>query len=541
MKNSLLNTFFVVVLCLSLGGAFLSLSPCYSMEASEIDQKAVPPMKFKLGFEFQEGSGLCPWALNQQNIQKKALFYFKGQAEKVPLWHVVIDTSDIEFVTRPFSYKERSLLTNCISTIIGSFNILENLLKIHSEVTFSNWISDVNARFSNSLYETENFDSIRQAPIKRPSDEWEPRFSPQATIQHPLEYSIPLYFGLFGFKDSPTMLPFVASLPFRDLYLQCHEYGNSENFGKLLNGYRKKISGLVFLHALTLVQMTPDEDSSDADFLKETLQMQTSFQQVDAKVRLTLMSRRPFSSMLAAIPGFIPDNYLEFFWNAMGRNAQFMNFYEVPSLFHKANYAEQYFQEETGAEKSLVDLLPCFTNEFVEENRDVLTALLQKGIISTAMLRNLKAENDMGSFLALVRSPQNYFERIVKSIALPKERYILDLDSSNIKTIGFEFDDLSPPLFLSLENSMGAYKNELFAKEKKYGEAIIEVRGIRNVEGWFLQKTGLDPKTRGVFLTRTKEYTTEEALKLFDFLSEFGTLQYFNDIILGMTHAVYKY
>ena len=105
MKNSLLNTFFVVVFFLSFGVTFFSLSPCYSMEASERDQKATPPMKFKLGFEFQEGSGLCPWALNQQNIQKKALFYFKDQAEKVRSWHVVIDTSDIEFVTRPFSYK----------------------------------------------------------------------------------------------------------------------------------------------------------------------------------------------------------------------------------------------------------------------------------------------------------------------------------------------------------------------------------------------------------------------------------------------------
>ena len=86
-----------------------------------------------------------------------------------------------------------------------------------------------------------------------------------------------------------------------------------------------------------------------------------------------------------------------------------------------------------------------------------------------------------------------------------KERYILDLDSSSINTVDFEFDDLSPPLFLSLENSMGAYKNRLSAEEKKHGEAIIEVRGIRNVEGWLLQKAGLDPKTRGVSYTHTKK------------------------------------
>ena len=76
-----------------------------------------------------------------QNIQKKALFYFRDQADDMPpLWHVVIDTSDVEFVTRPFSYKERSSLKICISTILESFNILYDLLKVHPEVTFSNWI-----------------------------------------------------------------------------------------------------------------------------------------------------------------------------------------------------------------------------------------------------------------------------------------------------------------------------------------------------------------------------------------------------------------
>lgn len=500
-------------------------------------------MKFKVGFEFQEGSSLCPWALNQQSIQKKPLFYFKDQINAVPMWHVVIDTSDIEFVTRPFTYQEHLPLKACISTIIESFNLLHDMLKAQSEVTFSSWVNNVKTRFNDGLYkahETEFFGSISQSPIKKPSDEWTPRFSPQVTIQHPLEYSIPLYFGLFGFKDSPSMLPFVASLPFRNLYLQCHETANFEHFGRLLMGYRKKISGLVFLHALTLVQLTPGDGDSDTDFLNETLKMQTDFQQVDAKIKLTLMSRRPFSSMLADIPEFDPRKYWEFFCTAMGGNDRFMRFYEVPSLFHKANYAEQYF-DETGAERSLLSLLPCLNDEFISENENILKVLLQKGIVSTAMLRNLKEEKDIKSFLPLFRNPQNYFEKIVNSIAFPSERYILKLDSFNIEAVQFEFDDLSPPLFLNLDNSMGAYKNEMFSEEKKYGEAIIEIRGIRNVEGWFLHKARLNPEIRGTFLTRAEENTVVEALRLFDFLSEFGSPQSLNDITLGMTHAVYKY
>lgn len=64
---------------------------------------------------------------------------------------------------------------------------------------------------------------------------------------------------------------------------------------------------------------------------------------------------------------------------------------------------------------------------------------------------------------------------------------------------------------------MGAYKDEMFSEDKKYGEAIIEIRGIRNVEDWFLHKVGLEPETRGTFLTRPEENTVEEALRLFDF------------------------
>ncbi len=57
--------------------------------------------KFKLGFEFQESSHLCPWNTERNDIQNKSVFHVsKGETE---LWKLVIDTFDIEFVTEPFS------------------------------------------------------------------------------------------------------------------------------------------------------------------------------------------------------------------------------------------------------------------------------------------------------------------------------------------------------------------------------------------------------------------------------------------------------
>lgn len=52
-------------------------------------------------------------------------------------------------------------------------------------------------------------------------------------------------------------------------------------------------------------------------------------------------------------------------------------------------------------------------------------------------------------------------------------------------------DALSPPWFLSLEDSMGKLNGDIQEEDKKYGEAIIEVRGIKNVGAWFLKRAGL--------------------------------------------------
>src|SRR3990167_8833764 len=78
-------------------------------------------MPFKIGFEFQEttkGPGLCPWALDNNLLQKKPIFHVHTQDEHRELWHLVLDTSDIEFVTPPFTCDEGDLLNRAIDSIL---------------------------------------------------------------------------------------------------------------------------------------------------------------------------------------------------------------------------------------------------------------------------------------------------------------------------------------------------------------------------------------------------------------------------------------
>ena len=88
---------------------------------------------------------------------------------------------------------------------------------------------------------------------------------------------------------------------------------------------------------------------------------------------------------------------------------------------------------------------------------------------------------------------------------------------------------------------MGAFKDDLSVKDKeRYGEAIVEVRGIRHVEHWFLKKVELNPRIKDSFLTVPDENLTSQARKLFDFLNAFEDPRTINDIRIGMTYAIFK-
>lgn len=78
--------------------------------------------------------------------------------------------------------------------------------------------------------------------------------------------------------------------------------------------------------------------------------------------------------------------------------------------------------------------------------------------------------------------------------------------------------------------------------KKKYGEAIVEVRAIRDVQPWFLKRCGLDISIAGDFLARPSEDLKVEANKLFNFLKNFGTPKDCIDIYyLGIPFSLNKF
>lgn len=570
MKNRLLlriiaHTFLLAFLNLPLTlSSSIAMMPSVEEEDDSAETLASPPMRFKVGFELQEGSSLCPWALENFHVQKKELFSLSAEEKTQKLWHVVLDGSDIEFVTVPFSPTERPLIEECTKTIVASIHILKEMPE--QEVAFMTWVEALRRLYRDRVSDPSMTlrEHIRETQIQKPS-EWTPVFAPQVTIQHPLEYSIYLYFGLFGFKNPASMMPFTSSLPLRNLFIEYHGAANSEEVEGLFHKYFTPMSGLAFLHALTLTQMTPVEDADDAEFLKETWQCWENYRQVDAKMKLSLMSRRPFSMMLkdvaarleleqstslsasaqssSSAPQTFLERYSPFFRHIMLNNLSFKT--TVP-LFAKANYAEQFFDKSTGQVRPLLYLLDRFEDDFVEIHEQVLTDLLKNGIISTAMLRHLKPQYDQGKVVPLLKNgdgENEYWSRILESVAFPRERYKLDVEESAsflIRAEASTADGLSPPWFLDSDSSMGAFRAEMESKDKEYGEAII--RGIRGVEDWFLRKMGLGEKVRkGRFLTRADESLPVEALALFDFLRNFNTVENCRDIQVGMTHAVYKH
>lgn len=520
--------------------ALIPRLPARATHVENIDVSHFKTMPFKLGFEFQVGT-LCKWALLNNNLQKKPLFLVTDHKTKRKLWHLVIDTSDIEFVTEPFSDEELHYLERCMDSILLSFNILLRCLTEHQQISFGLWGKQMEAPLNELGFLLDNieiYDLVKDKELVKESPDWKPEFSPQITIQHPLEYTIPLSFSLFGF-NSNYMLTFCASLPYRDVLIAMREIVNAERFDKVISGYCSKLGGLVFLHALTLVQMTPEGDDDDTKLLSETLTCLNRYHQIDPKIKLALMSRRPISSMIKDFR--VEGDYSENFKGAMKLNHSFRKIFKVQKLFARTNYAEQFFDNQSGQARPLRSFLPLFEETFLEKNRVAIEALLDQGVVSTVMLRNLRRDVLTEDLQPVAQLSHLYYNAAINSVTLPQKRYNISLDNPGVSSLQSIYDALSPPWFLDKDNSMGAYKHDIHYEDKKYGEAVVEFRAISRVGPYFLQKVGRATEAKSPFLTIPNAQLKKDAIALFEYLKQFGKPQDFKDFALGMTYAPQKY
>ncbi len=554
----------IAILSLLFNAFSIHVSASSTARVEEVDDDTAASvatrMPFKLGFEFQEISGLCEWALSDSRLQKKPIFSVKDKTGQ-KLWHLEIDTNDIEFVTEPFSHEQRDLLQQSVATIqLSLAKLVEMFNQKEGEASFEQWLEAIKLtlRDCDIMVDDEIMSKVALKTIKRPATaDWVPRFSPQATVQHPLEFTIPLYFNLFGFDNPSYTLPFSASLPGIEYLKTAMREGNSVMFDKILANYNTKPGGFLFLHALTLVRMTPIEVGTDQSNLTETLTSLTHTHQVDIKSKLNLMSRRPFSLMWRDISeSCLGMKYAELFYGMMSANNSFTAC-RVPELLQQTNYAEQFFDPFTGQTLDLSRLASNLDPTFYADNKIPIDSLLSRGVVSTTMIRNFKPDicfvrhrhnivNTptncvLGTCSLRVRDVFNkYFSIAITSVEYPEDRCFLDLSTMTVESASFSYDVLSPPFFLDLENSMGRYNQALMPQDKKkYGEAIIEIRAIKDVAPRFFKKFGLSkdatPKF-GKFLTDPGQISTQSLL-LFNFLSEFSD-ENIRDFSVGLSYTL---
>ena len=367
--------------------------------------------------------------------------------------------------------------------------------------------------------------------------DWVPKFSPQVTLQHPLEFTIPLYFNLLGFDNPSFTIPFSASLPGMDYMKEALREGNSEMYQKIITGYQQKIAGLIFLHAFTLIRMTPLEKQSDEIILNEILNQLEKTHQVDIKSALSSMSRRPFSEMLLDIK--LPKEVYVNSFNTMMRANESCMFWDIQKNIERTNYAEQFFDQRTGKPLDLKFLIPFLDDSFYLVNKEIIDEILRKGVLSMLMIRNFRdtvtCVNIGTSHIAKIKEIfRDYFRKSLLSLGNRSYRYFLDPNTAEIKCEPFVYDLFSPPYFLDLENSMGRYKHAILEKEK-YGEAIVEIRGIKDVAKRILKKINKE-RNFGHFLVYPQNIK-QEALFLFNFLSEFCEKN-IDDFSVGIAYTV---
>lgn len=525
--------------------------------------------KFKIGFEFQEKNNLCKGAKDNFLIQKQPIFIAKINNER--LWHIEIDGADIEFVTPPFADHEQQKLLFSIRSIQKACEILQTIAqnKTTSAITFREWAEGVTAQLNEEQQRKLNvweqqclkylnqpkqlekidqritelkqtivgldtglgdnikiergkiFDTIADfaldpSKLQPSSGAWKPEFMPQVTIQHSLKYTLPLVLSLFGAINGEAKIEnkWIAAIPFL------------RNKEKILDvNYLSEENGLIFLHALTCANIKTTEVSSEGglrDSLNFIKRMLETYNQADAKVNLDFLSRRPFSQMWNDINHTVnrrstfEELYAE---RILYGNAEFKS--QVEPAFKFVNYAEEYYSPDKKQRRNFSTFRTYYQEELgkIHDNslNNLLDELLNNGIITTGIIQYV-APHIFDEFLVAA----------IKSVDRPQERYDFNEETGQLEQVPSEVDALSPPWLQDKDNSMGAYTDRL-ELDLSYGEAILEMRSIKNISSHSLQAMGLDARGGfGTLLTNSERSLEEDAESLFSILNEsyiLGTYQ----------------
>ncbi len=517
---------------------------------------------FKLGIELQEGTRLCPWADGEMRFQKEPIFSVSKGGKK--LWEVVIDGRDIEFVTEPFSNHDKALLTDCMRTIEIACDVLKELNrnnKYSGSITFRKWINGESKgdfvlagkeidefRIGSDFYISGFVEMMQKAlgnsflidlkglyfliehnalmtPGNKTNAEWVPTFKPQVTIQHKLEKTIPLFVSLFcfdkkyaqendtnsymvnyvneGSKEPSKIKKGIVDALFSLKFGEAEDAAELEDFPTHSNiDFDDKllpIDGMLFLHVYTCMQLASSGKVDERLNIKDTLSYFLNDRQVDAKGNLGLLSRRPFSAMWRDV-NTTQQSFQETHYQRVSNAKQ----RELGERFPFVNYAEEYIDPINKRRMNL-----RWLNDAFDAPSPALLLLLENGIISTSMLRQLKPN------VALESTDSNaiftnYYNDVVRSVDASVPGYQFDIRTQRVEMVDRRVDALSPPYFLAHTDSMGAYKGHI---DTSYGEAIVEVREIENIGTYALTLMRLPLGLKGEFLTNIRTSGNDSSLR----------------------------
>ena len=490
--------------------------------------------RFKIGFEFQEDNHLCNWAKERRDVQKIPIFTAEN-ANQEKLWHLEIDGEDIEFVTPPFSREEGEKLRTSLQSIDISYQKLSSIKdwkkdKFHTspDLTMNEWLYGIDTtgmplrnqletvlkskpnrileekleeikKLAQGLIYSLNIRLIPQPLFYEIKDnKFNTRncklsFTPQVTIQHFLKDTIPLAVTL---SDKKTSKKFRAALPF---------YSDKTKF--LRQNYFSSENGLLFLYALTITGIKHYKGCQHHDIILSLNDIKENFEryrQVDAKICLDFLSRRPFSEMWQDIKDSVAGVDFKNLYHERIINAN-RHFQDVMNGFKFFNYAEEYYTDEG----ERYDFSHAFQKACEPSDESFLW---KNGILSTGMIQMLYPQIF-----------KDYLINSINSVESVSKRPMFDPKAFEIVWADSTVDSLSPPWFLHPENSMGFYSvanHQGISDTKHYGEAVLEMRSISRINPIVLGKMNLDQDAYGKFLTATESSLYDDAYKLYCYLKD---------------------